>query len=114
MRWSLTIISAVQIVDEEIAEYHLAHASHTFMQQSKTHVWWKAPTTRMVKVYWESVVCLRTQKMGIGIVILDSNKEVLSCLSSSRAFCSQPIIANVEPIMDFCFELLEVPLEGDA
>lgn len=80
---------------------------------------WIPPVNGKVKMNWDATVNVSKKKMGIGIVIRDDMGEVLACLSSSRGFISQPIIAEcwaLSRAMEFCSKLgfYQLEIEGDA
>lgn len=56
---------------------------------------WLALREDLIKVNCDASVQEKNQKMGIGIVLRDSNGEVLACLSSSKPFYSHRLVAEL-------------------
>lgn len=78
-----------------------------------------APVENLTKVNWDAAVCNKLKKLGIVVVVTDSKGKVLTCLSSSRSFSSQPIEAEFLTLwraMKLCTELEmeNILLEEDA
>lgn len=73
----------------------------------------------MAKTNWDAAVDFNNQKIGIGIIVRDSNGEILACVSTSKSFSSQPILAECLALwqtIEFCDKLglLTIQLEGDV
>jgi ribonuclease HI len=72
-----------------------------------------------VKINWDAAVDSVNRRMGIGVVIRDSNGEVVATVSSPRNHITAPDIAEAVAALravTFCREVgfSKVVLEGDA
>ncbi|KAF5461926.1 hypothetical protein F2P56_017985 [Juglans regia] len=80
---------------------------------------WKRPMPGLYKLNFDAAVDLKNRRIGIGIVIRDSNGEVMVTVCSRKDHVISPFIAECQALkrsIDLCKELGfgAVMMEGDA
>ncbi|XP_042973154.1 uncharacterized protein LOC122304957 [Carya illinoinensis] len=80
---------------------------------------WQPHSSAWVKVNWDVAVRSASYKLGVGVVICDSNGSVLASLMQPLAYCTNPVLAEARGLIFevlFCQELgLDyIIFEGDS
>lgn len=113
--------SVLQKAREDLAAFQNANVRHvppTTIGGSTTSLW-LAPPVNFVKVNWDAAVDIAHGKMEIGVVIRNSNGEVLASLAAPKASIIAPDTAEAMAALkavSFSRDLgfTKVVLEGDA
>ncbi|XP_035541705.1 uncharacterized protein LOC118344698 [Juglans regia] len=55
---------------------------------------WEKPDTMVCKVNWDAALDVKNKKVGIGVIIRDSEGEILACLCSMMDAHLKPVMAE--------------------
>ncbi|XP_042944640.1 uncharacterized protein LOC122278525 [Carya illinoinensis] len=80
---------------------------------------WKKPDAMICKVNWDAALDVKNKQVAIGIIVRDSEGEILACLCSKLSIVVKAIVAEAYALrraLFFCLELglQKVLLEGDS
>ncbi|KAF5468669.1 hypothetical protein F2P56_012808 [Juglans regia] len=110
-------------VEMGLAEYKMAQdqlqTNQVRSNADRSVTKWEKPGGSVIKANWDAAVDAKNKCVGIGVVVRDSNGEILACLCSRFAHNSNPYVAealSLRKAVTFCSEMgfSDVVLGGDS
>ncbi|XP_041001018.1 uncharacterized protein LOC121246799 [Juglans microcarpa x Juglans regia] len=103
---------------QQLCTKQLNSRNHDRMAQTDL-VYWQPPDTDWIKINWDVAVRERGNRLGVGIVVRDSEGDILASYMQPLHFCSQAEIAEARGLISavkLCKELSlqRVIFEGDS
>ncbi|XP_042969115.1 uncharacterized protein LOC122301804 [Carya illinoinensis] len=107
------------IAQQNFAEFSEANSGPKSAQVNRSYARWKKPDVLVCKFNWDAAIDATKKRVGVGIIVRDSDGEILACLCLSVNYLLKPACAEAYALrraMFFCLELgcTDAVFEGDS
>lgn len=85
---------------QTLANFILAqslHQPHWGLKTNKVTTTWSKPEGLAIEVNWNAAIYAKAKRVGISVIIRDSNNDILACMCSSERL--QPNSTVARPLL---------------